>query len=88
MVKGTKTLILMTQIVLAHAVHSNTSNSYLWGIDVSHYQGSIDWSAVAASGIDFAMVRVCSFRRFCNDAASVIMRNTIFCLISFAALYD
>lgn len=28
------------------------------GIDVARYQGTIDWARVAASGIDFAMVRV------------------------------
>ena len=28
------------------------------GIDVSKYQGTIDWAQVAASGIDFAMIRV------------------------------
>ena len=28
------------------------------GIDVSRYQGNIDWSKVAADGIDFAMIRV------------------------------
>ena len=28
------------------------------GIDVSEFQGNIDWKAVADSGIDFAMVRV------------------------------
>ncbi|MCC8161760.1 MAG: SH3 domain-containing protein [Lachnospiraceae bacterium] len=28
------------------------------GIDVSGYQGTIDWEQVAASGVDFAMVRV------------------------------
>jgi GH25 family lysozyme M1 (1,4-beta-N-acetylmuramidase) len=28
------------------------------GIDVAKYQGTIDWAEVAASGIDFAMVRV------------------------------
>lgn len=28
------------------------------GIDVAKYQGTIDWSKVAASGIDFAMIRV------------------------------
>jgi lysozyme len=27
------------------------------GIDVSHYQGSIDWGAVAKSGIDFAFIK-------------------------------
>lgn len=28
------------------------------GIDVSHHQGDIDWTAVKAAGIDFAMVRL------------------------------
>lgn len=28
------------------------------GIDVSKYQGTIDWAKVAATGIDFAMIRV------------------------------
>lgn len=28
------------------------------GIDVARYQGTIDWDAVAATGIDFAMIRV------------------------------
>ena len=27
------------------------------GIDVSKYQGSIDWPAVRADGVEFAMVR-------------------------------
>ena len=30
----------------------------LEGIDVSYYQGTIDWDAVAADGIDFAIIRV------------------------------
>lgn len=30
----------------------------LAGIDVSEHQGAIDWEAVAADGIDFAMVRI------------------------------
>lgn len=29
-----------------------------YGIDVSYYQGEIDWEAVAADGIDFAIIRV------------------------------
>lgn len=29
-----------------------------FGIDVSYYQGNIDWNAVAASGVKFAIVRV------------------------------
>ena len=30
---------------------------YLPGIDVSHYQGSIDWNKVAASGIKFVCAK-------------------------------
>lgn len=33
------------------------SNETTIGIDVSRYQGNIDWASVAADGIDFAMVR-------------------------------
>lgn len=29
-----------------------------FGIDVARYQGTIDWAQVAASGVDFAMIRV------------------------------
>ena len=29
-----------------------------FGIDVARYQGTIDWKEVAASGLDFAMIRV------------------------------
>ena len=28
-----------------------------YGIDVSHYQGNIDWNAVAKTGINFAFVK-------------------------------
>lgn len=42
------------------------------GIDVARYQGTIDWTQVAASGIDFAMVRVGyradSTRKICADS--------------------
>lgn len=34
------------------------TNQVTIGIDVARYQGTIDWSQVAASGIDFVMVRV------------------------------
>ena len=31
--------------------------SYLPGIDVSHFQGAVDWPAVAASGVRFAFIK-------------------------------
>lgn len=36
----------------------DTSNGLVKGIDVSKYQYNIDWNAVKASGIDFAIIRV------------------------------
>ena len=33
------------------------TNQLSFGIDVARYQGTIDWAQVAASGVDFAMVR-------------------------------
>lgn len=37
---------------------SNETQELTLGIDVAKYQGTIDWKKVAASGVDFAMVRV------------------------------
>ena len=34
------------------------SGETTFGIDVARYQGTIDWSQVAASGVQFAMIRV------------------------------
>jgi lysozyme len=31
--------------------------SYLSGVDVSHYQGEVDWPSVAASGVSFAFIK-------------------------------
>ncbi|MFR9781100.1 GH25 family lysozyme, partial [Micromonospora sp. MS34] len=42
------------QPVAAHAAPTGYS---VTGIDVSHYQGTIDWGAVADSGVDFAYAK-------------------------------
>jgi len=34
-----------------------SAQNYLKGVDVSHYQGNIDWKAVKGSGISFAMAK-------------------------------
>lgn len=39
-------------------VNANENNQITFGIDVSRYQGTIDWKQVAESGVDFAMIRV------------------------------
>lgn len=36
---------------------TNTSAATLAGIDVSHYQGTVDWAAVRAAGIAFAFAK-------------------------------
>ena len=40
------------------AASENETTEATLGIDVSKYQGTIDWGQVKASGVDFAMVRV------------------------------
>ena len=34
------------------------TSQYVYGIDVSKYQGNIDWAKVKASGVEFVMIRV------------------------------
>lgn len=46
----------VADIVDASIVGENSNVTY--GIDVSRFQGTIDWAQVASTGIDFAMVRV------------------------------
>ncbi|MDE6387122.1 MAG: glycoside hydrolase family 25 [Lachnospiraceae bacterium] len=50
-----------TEVDVAELLSSGNvaeTNQVTIGIDVAKYQGTIDWSQVASSGIDFAMVRV------------------------------
>lgn len=53
------TLVLLTfmQPAVVKAAPVEVANASL-GIDVSRYQGQIDWSLVAQSGVQFAMIRV------------------------------
>lgn len=37
---------------------SSQDKKMYYGVDVSSYQGRIDWDAVAGNGIDFAMIRI------------------------------
>ena len=56
LVKETGAEIDVAKIVNASNVGENSSVTY--GIDVSRFQGTIDWAQVAGAGIDFAMIRV------------------------------
>lgn len=55
---------LAAVLALAFILSSGTGNRVKetegpsFGIDVAKYQGTIDWEQVAASGVDFAMVRL------------------------------
>jgi GH25 family lysozyme M1 (1,4-beta-N-acetylmuramidase) len=53
---GTGQQVDVAELVNASSVGENKSITY--GIDVSRFQGTIDWAKVAGSGIDFAMIRV------------------------------
>ena len=47
-------------LVLRGVVKLNTPSRAefpVWGVDVSHYQGSIDWEALAAQGVRFAFIK-------------------------------
>ena len=44
--------------VLLNASTVGENSKVTYGIDVSKYQGTIDWATVAASGVEFAIIRV------------------------------
>ena len=52
----TGTAVDIPELLATTSVKELTNVSY--GIDVSKYQGTIDWAKVKAAGIDFAMIRV------------------------------
>ncbi len=53
-------LLLSTCIILSvfcGLSFQTISAETLWGIDVSHYQGNIDWNKVKAAGVDFVIIQ-------------------------------
>lgn len=46
----------------------------VWGIDVSHHQGTIDWARVRSSGMDFAYVKASEGGDFRDDTFGVSWR--------------
>lgn len=55
---GTDTGASVDVTALLLAGNVTESGETTFGIDVARYQGTIDWSQVAASGVQFAMIRV------------------------------
>jgi lysozyme len=45
-------------------MQKNSSQRYLHGIDVSHWQGTIDWNAVKNDNIDFAYIKATEGRTY------------------------
>ena len=47
----------------------NENSELLKGIDVSKFQGEIDWETVKNQGVDFAIIRVCDFANKNDDGS-------------------
>lgn len=54
--------------------NTNTTGGARTGIDVSKWQGSINWAAVKASGVDFAIIR-CGYR---GSQTGVLVEDPMF----------
>ena len=47
-----------SSIYFPSARSAASSTVYAWGIDVSKHQGTVNWTSVANSGVDFAIIRI------------------------------
>ncbi|MDO4345699.1 MAG: GH25 family lysozyme [Eubacteriales bacterium] len=54
--------ILLAALVLLHAPRVSAASAAAKGIDVSQWQGEIDWKQVKAEGIDFVMLGIGRYR--------------------------
>lgn len=54
---GTAVVTVTTDDGISAALNITVYNSLFKGIDVSKWQGDIDWGKVSADGVDFAMIR-------------------------------
>jgi GH25 family lysozyme M1 (1,4-beta-N-acetylmuramidase) len=63
-----RVVIIVTAVLLAQAVLPASANAaaYLPGIDVSHWQGAIDWRSVANAGYKFGVAKATEGRTY-ND---------------------
>ena len=57
---------------ISNALKKYETNETSLGIDVSTYQGDIDWAQVKEAGVKFAMIR-CGFRRL--ESGAIVMDN-------------
>jgi GH25 family lysozyme M1 (1,4-beta-N-acetylmuramidase) len=69
---------LILSIALTLSAISDRAHAVVQGIDVSHFQGNINWNSVKADGIEFAFVKATEgvdfidvkFNAYMNDALS------------------
>lgn len=55
---GTTTTTQTKKLEIADVIANHKTEKTMIGIDVSKWQGEIDWQAVKASGVEFAMLRM------------------------------
>ena len=67
--------LIFTIILILTSVHVNARTQT--GIDVSHHQGSIDWTKVAAAGIDFVYVKATEGATYTDPRFHYNMKNAI-----------
>lgn len=49
---------LGAEVTISEVRDENRTDEITYGIDVSKYQGAIDWKTVSGQGVDFAMIRI------------------------------
>ena len=81
---GTHTIKVQTITSLGDIIAEQTRRFYLYtnawhGIDVSEHNGIIDWNAVKASGIDFAIIRCGYGKDVSSQDDSMFERNISEC---------
>ena len=57
--------------VQASDTHAARSNALLQGIDVSHYQGEVDWDSVASAGMSFTFIKATEGVRYVDPRFDV-----------------
>lgn len=79
-------VLLLSPLCTMEANAVNGSTAGAWGIDVSKYQGNVDWAAVKNSGVSFAFIKAYSsysgedpyFARNINGANAVGIRTGVY----------
>ena len=61
-IKAVAAFLAAASVLIAVPAETEAATAMKWGIDVSYHQGAIDWSAVKASGVQFAFIKAGSFK--------------------------